>query len=388
MRVPLSYNLRNLLVRKTTTAMTALGIALTVAVMLGILGMLAGLEHSFQTTGHPRHLLVFRRGATSELSSAITPENVQVLRGKGGMETAGGEAMISPELVTTLNLGVQGSDQTTNVNVRGLSPMGIRMRAESVKLVEGRWFERGQRELVAGQGAAATYRDVAVGKPLLVGSAQFTIVGIFSGGQTAFNGEIWGENHQLSTDAGRGSSYSSVLIRAADQASARGLIQAVADDQRLTLEATPEINYYLRQTESGQPLRYLGIFVAIVMAVGSVFAAMNTMYAAVARRAREIGVLRVLGFSRASILFSFVVESLLLALFGGGLACLLALPFNGVAGRMGNSVTFSQALFEFRITPQMLAAGVAFAAVMGAFGGLLPARVAARQDPMTALREL
>jgi putative ABC transport system permease protein len=388
MAVPLSYNFRNLLVRKTTTAMTALGIALTVAVLLGIQGLLAGLERSFQSTGHPLHLLVMRQGATSELSSVITPENVQVLRGKGGIRTEDGQPMLSPELVSVLSLGIKSTNDTANVNLRGLSPIGIRMRAESVKLAQGRWFAAGQREVVVGKGAAGAYQDLEIGRQVRVGRGDFTIVGIFDAGQTAFNGEVWGDNNQTAIDAGRPATFSSVLIRVTDQAALRTLAQAIANEQRVTLETEPEVQYYLKQTESGLTLKYLGLLVAIVMAVGSVFAAMNTMYAAVVRRAREIGVLRVLGFSRASILFSFVVESLLLALLGGALACLLTLPFNGFSSRIGNWVTFSQSLFEFRVTPEMFAAGMTFAAAMGVLGGLLPARMAARKDPLAALREL
>ena len=387
MALPLSYNFRNLLVRKTTTLMTALGIGLTVAVMLGILGLLSGLERSFQATGHPRHLLVLRKGSTAELNSAVSREQFQVLRAKEGIEVENGEPLISHELVTVVSLGLQGQAGETNVTVRGLGSMGVRLRAETVRLIEGRWFAPGQRELTVGRGVVAT-NGVAVGRQVQIGRAYWTVVGVFDGGQTAFHGEIWGDGNQLGADAGRTATLSSVLLRAADPVAARTLIDKIANDQQLRHDATPELDYYLRQTESGRPLQVLGVFVAFVMAVGSMFAAMNTMYAAVARRTREIGVLRVLGFSRSSILVSFVVESMLLALAGGALACLAALPFHGLTNRIGNTVTFSQSLFQFRVTPQMIGVAMVFALVMGLLGGLWPARAAARKDPLTALRDL
>ena len=387
MALPLTYNLRNLLVRKTTTLMTALGIALTVAVLLAIQGMLAGLRASFQATGHPLHLLVLRKGSNAELNSVVTREQFQVLRGKEGIRTENGEQMISHEVVTVAALPLRGQGES-NVTVRGLSLMGVRMRAEAVKLAEGRWFQPGQRELAVGLGVTRANRDAGLGQYIQIGSTQWTVVGIFDGGQTAYQGEIWGDANQLGADADRAQALSSVLIRAPDRDAARRLAARIQTDQRLVHEAIPEADYYLKQAAEGRLLQALGTFVAVVMAIGSIFAAMNTMYAAVARRSREIGVLRVLGFSRASILFSFVLESVLLALAGGAMACLLILPFHGLSNRLGNMTTFSMSVFQFRVTPSMIAAGLGFAALMGVVGGLWPARMAARKDPLAALRDL
>jgi putative ABC transport system permease protein len=386
--VPLSYNLRNLLVRKTTSLMTALGIGLTVAVLLGVMGLLAGLERSFQSSGHPLQLLVLRKGSTAELNSVVTREQFQVLRAKEGIQVQNGEPLISHELVTVVNLPLSGGAGDTNINVRGLSPTGIRLRSEIVRLVEGRWFATGQRELTVGKGVVEGNEGVGIGRQIQIGSTPWTVVGVFDAGATAFQGEIWGDGNQLGADAGRTAALSSALLRAAGPVALRTLIHKIAEDQQLSHEATPEVEYYLRQTESGRPLQLLGTLVAIFMAVGSVFAAMNTMYAAVARRAREIGVLRVLGFSRPAILLSFMVESLLLSLAGGLLACLAVLPFHGLTNRIGNFVTFSQSLFEFRVTSHMIGVALVFAAGMGLFGGLWPARAAARKDVLNALRDL
>ncbi len=197
MAIPISYNFRNLLVRKTTTVMTALGIALTVAVMLGILGLLAGLKSSFQATGHPLDVLVLRKGATAELSSQVKRTEIQVLRGKKGIQMGNGEQMLSPEVLTVVNLSFRGGEGEANVNVRGLPQVGVRIRAESVKLSDGRWFAPGQRELTVGRGVAETYAGMAIGRQLQISSTYWTIVGVHDGGSTAFNGEIWADANQL-----------------------------------------------------------------------------------------------------------------------------------------------------------------------------------------------
>jgi ABC-type antimicrobial peptide transport system permease subunit len=212
-------------------------------------------------------------------------------------------------------------------------------------------------------------------------------VGVMDGGQSSVNSEIFGDLNQVSSDFNRADGLSSVLLRATDEATVPALINSLNDDRRLGVEAQTEKSYYEAQTSSGALLQYLGIFISIIMAVGSSFAAMNTMYAAVARRAREIGTLRVLGFSRGSILFSFLIESLLLSALGGLLGCLLVLPLNNITTAVGSFVTFSEIAFNFRVSPQIMAAGLAFALVMGALGGLFPARMAARKEILTALRD-
>jgi len=240
--------------------------------------------------------------------------------------------------------------------------------------------------VVAGKSVAGRYPDVALGKTLTFGHGQWTIVGIMDAGQGAENSEIFGDVNQISADLQRVDVLSSALVRAQDSAAAAALVNSINDDQRLNMNAVPEKEYFAQQTASAAPLEYLGIFVSIVMGVGSVFAAMNTMYAAVARRSPEIGTLRVLGFSKASILTSFVVESLLLAAAGGVLGCLLVLPLNGMTTSIGSN--FSELAFAFRVTPAIMAAGVFFAAILGGFGGVFPASNAARKEILAALRQL
>jgi ABC-type antimicrobial peptide transport system permease subunit len=258
---------------------------------------------------------------------------------------------------------------------------------DGLKLQDGRWFQAGQREVVVGKSVAKRYPGAQLGKKLRFGRGDWEVVGVMDGGQSSVNSEILGDLNQVSSDFNRADGLSSVLLRATDEATVPALINSLNDDRRLGVEAQTEKSYYEAQTSSGALLQYLGIFISIIMAVGSSFAAMNTMYAAVARRAREIGTLRVLGFSRGSILFSFLIESLLLSALGGLLGCLLVLPLNNITTAVGSFVTFSEIAFNFRVSPQIMAAGLAFALVMGALGGLFPARMAARKEILTALRD-
>ncbi len=208
------------------------------------------------------------------------------------------------------------------------------------------------------------------------------------GGQSTVSSEIFGDGNQVASDFNRPDTYSSALVEATDEVSAAALAKALENDPRLNVTVMSEKEYYAQQTVSARPIQSLGIFVAIIMAVGSSFAAMNTMYAAVARRAKEVGTLRILGFTRGSILFSFFLESVLLALVGGVLACLIVLPLNHVTTAMGSFITFSEVSFNFRIGPELMAIGLLFSMLLGAVGGLLPARQAAKKEILTALREV
>lgn len=385
MAVPISYNVRNLRVRKTTTLMTALGIALSVSVLLGIGALVEGLRSSLASGGNPLHLIVMRQGSAAELASVVSRESFDVLKVNERIAKVDGKPMISHEIVSVVNLPHRDNpDSVANVNVRGLPKIGIEMRG-GVELLEGRWFDPGKREMVVGRGVHRVRSGTSVGDRIYFGRGDWNVVGVFSAGRSPFNSEIWVSATLAGADLGRGSTRSTILLRALDDEAARTLKSIVAEDQRLGLEAVRENEYYSKQMVSAQPVRYLGVFVAIIMAVGSCFAAMNTMFAAVANRAREIGVLRLLGFSQFSILSSFMLESLLLSLLGGILGCVLVLPLNGIEGRIGNFVTFSETTFEFALTPTYIAIGLAFAVVMGVMGGFIPARLAARKEVLQSL---
>jgi ABC-type antimicrobial peptide transport system permease subunit len=391
MKIPLSYNLRNLVARKGTTLMTAVGIALTVAVLVVTLALVNGLRATFAGTGHPLQALVLRTGVTSELNSNISEPAFNEIRTMPGLATTGdGKPMASAEMVSVINLPSVDSPDGMNVTVRGLGPIGVAMR-EDVKVVAGRAFTPGLREVVVGASVAKRYEAASkIGGTLNFGRGQWEIVGVMSGGKaSAINSEIWADVDQLQSDFDRQGAVSAVLVRLPSEAAVKDFATQIKDNQRLVAHAMPEREYYARMTSSsnGQFLQIVGTFVAVIMAIGSGFGAMNTMYAAVARRTREIGTLRALGFSRRSILTSFLIESVLLALVGGILGVLLALPMNNVTTGVGNWETFSEIAFNFRVSPQAIAIGLTFAVVIGALGGLLPAGSAARKDPLTAMRE-
>lgn len=388
MAIPISYNLRNLLVRKTTTVMTALGIALTVSVLLAVLALVEGLRTAFEASGNPLQILVMRKGSTAEMNSNFTRTSYQDLKFKQGIaRSKSGEPMASLEMVTVVNLESVDAPNGMNITLRGISPVGLEMR-DNLKLEAGRWFSAGQREAVVGKSVAKRYPAAHIGSKLHFGRGDWEIVGIMSAGDSAVNSEIFTDLNQASSDYNRADVLSSALIRATDLVAANALINDIRSDQRLNMDAIPETEYYQQQTSSSAPIKYLGFVVATIMMVGSSFAAMNTMYAAVARRAKEIGTLRVLGFSRGGILTSFVLESLLLSLLGGLIGCLLVLPLNNITTGIGSFQTFSEMAFNFRVTPVIMLMGVAFALLMGAIGGVFPARNAARKEILAALREI
>jgi putative ABC transport system permease protein len=267
--IPLFYNLRNLKVRKTTTIMTALGIALTVAVLLGIWALVQGLQSSLAVTGDPLHLLVMRQGSTSELVSIVTDEKFQALRRLEGIARLDGEPMVSNEVVTVVTLPLRGDPtQEGNINLRGVAPMGIKMR--DVRITEGRWFEEGKREIVVGRGLHAIRAGTEIGDKIEFGRGAWEVVGIFDAGKSAFNSEVWAPGALATSDLGRGATRSSVLVRAQDAVAVQALLNRVSDDQRLMLEAKTERAYYEAQMTSAMPVWTLGIFVSAIMAIGRV----------------------------------------------------------------------------------------------------------------------
>jgi putative ABC transport system permease protein len=385
MSIPISYSLRNLIVRKTTTAMTALGIALTVAVLLTVMALVDGLRNTLSSSGDPLNVLALRKGSESELVSNFARTQFQDLKFKPGIAVGrDGQPLASLEMVTVVNMA-NAAQNGTNLTVRGLGQAGIEIRP-GIRIASGRWFQPGRRELVVGSSAARRYPEAGLGKKMKLGRGDWDIVGVMEAGNTAQGSEIWGDLNQISADFERVDVLSSALVRAVDAVAVKALSEDISNDRRLNMTAEPESAYYGRQTTQAAPVEYTGFFVAIVMAVGSGFAAMNTMYAAVARRAREIGTLRVLGFDRASILLSFVLESALLSAIGGALGCLLAVPLNGLTTSVGNA-NFSETAFSFHLTAKSLLAGMAFAVVLGCAGGFFPARMAAKKEILDALRD-
>lgn len=387
MKIPLSYNARNLVVRKTTTLMTALGIALTVAVLLASAALVEGLRLAFEGSGHPLQVIVTRKGSDSELSSNFARSVFNDLRFKPGIARgADGEPLASLEMVSVINLPSVESPDGMNVTLRGVTPTGLAVR-EDCKITQGRWFTPGRREVAVGASIARRYPGATLGSKLTFGRGDWEVVGVFESPQLARNSEIMADLNQAAADFQRPEVLSSALLRATDEVSLQALINDLASDPRLNVQARTEKDYYAQQTSSGDIVKFLGTFVALIMAIGSSFAAMNTMYAAVARRAKEIGTLRVLGFSRGNVLLSFFLESLMLALLGGLLGIALVLPLNNLSTGIGSNLTFAEVAFSLKVTPRIMVQGMIFALVIGALGGLLPASNAARKQILVAMKE-
>jgi putative ABC transport system permease protein len=387
MAIPIKYNIRNMKLRKGLTVMTAMGIALTVTTAVFIMALLAGLQKAFKSTGNPLNVLVLRKGSTSELTGPFPAENFQVLKTLPGIaKDKNGDPLVSGEITVVIVLARKDGSGEANVTVRGLMQDGLALR-EVVKLSEGRWFTPGQREVVVSNSIRKRFTHANVGDTVEFGKGAWKVVGVFDSGGMAYESEIWGDVNQMTSDFDRQGVYSSAYLRATDAVAADALKHRVSDDQRLKLDSMLEPEYYATQTKSGAVIQFIGWLVAAIMAIGSSFAAMNTMYAAVAYRSREIATLRVIGFSRPSILTSFVLEAVLLSLLGAAVGIVLMLPFNGMTTGTQNQVTFSEVVFGLQMTPLVVGVAIVFALMMGLFGGIFPAWHASRREILAALRD-
>ena len=387
MAIPISYNVRNMVLRKGLTLMTAMGIALTVMTAVFLMMLLAGMKKAFVKSGDPLNVLVMRKGSTSELAGGFTKDKLPVLSALPGIaKNASGEPLVSGEWVVIVNLPRKDGTGDTNVTLRGMGANGLELR-KNVKLVDGTWFSTGQHEIVVSRSIHSRFAHTGVGEMLDFGKGQWKVTGIFDGGGTAADSEMWGDVNQVADQFNRQNALGSAYLHATDPVAADALKHRVADDQRLQLEGMLETEYYDKQTSSGAPIRFMGYIVGLTMAIGSIFAATNTMYAAVAYRSREIATLRVIGFRRGSILLSFIFESVLLALLGAALGIILMLPFNGMSTGTSNAVTFSEVVFKMQITLAVVIYATIFALVMGLIGGVAPAWGAARRDILAALRD-
>jgi putative ABC transport system permease protein len=385
MAIPLKYNLRNLFVRKISTTMTVFSIGLVVAVFVALMALASGIDKTFVSSGDARNLLVLRKSSQSEMNSAVTKEEFQVLRYLPGIENGtNGQLLLSPEVIVLLNIPRRNQGGVTNVTVRGLAPQGCALRPQ-LRITGGRLFRPGLREMIVSSKLAARFENTGVGARMKFGKGMWTVVGHFDGDGTAIESEMWADVDELIGEFDR-RGYSSVLFRAGDPKVQEDLVRRISADRRMQLEALTEREYYDKQTLAGIGIKALASLMAFFMGTGACFAAMNTMYAAVAGRTREIGTLRALGFSRGSVLLSFMLEAVLLALIGGGIGCLLALPVNGISTGSANFVTFSEVTYNFRVTFPLVVAALALSGILGVLGGFFPARSAARQPIIDALR--
>jgi ABC-type lipoprotein release transport system permease subunit len=387
MRIPLAYNIRNLAARKVSTILTALGIGLVSWVFIFTLALAGGFQAALQSTGSPKNAIVVRSGSTAELTSIIDRQSAAAIESQPEIARApDGQPLATHELVVLWNLP-RKNGTSTNVVVRGVTAKSFALRSK-VHLVEGRMFRPGLEEVVVGKLANERIAHCSIGDRIKLAGHEWSIVGVFDANGTSFDSEIWGDVELFMPVFDR-PVYQSVTFRL-DEPSHFGAIQKRLEaDPRMSVRVHHEDEFYAAQSATlATLLRGLGLFVTLIMALGAVFGALNTMYAAVGSRTKEIGTLLALGFSRGAVLFSFLIESVLLALFGGLLGCLLALPVNGMATSTTNFASFSEIAFRFQVTPQMLVSGMIFAAVMGALGGFFPSRNAARRVIVEALRQV
>jgi putative ABC transport system permease protein len=388
MALPLYYNLRNVRVRWQVTLLAVGGIALVVAVFAVLMSMSEGFRVALKSTGRTDNAIVVQRGSASELTSGVPLDqrnmiivDDRVARGSDGQPLA------SWEWVIVISLPKATDGNPTNVTLRAVLPRTFEVRG-GVKVVEGRSFTAGLDEVIVGRKLTERIRGIKVGESVKFQSKQLRIVGIFESQGGAFESEIWGDFDTFGAMFQRGAGSNSLVVRMRDPAAIPELDKWIRAQPQMQLQALSERKYYEDQAGPlAAILRNLASAVAFIMGVGAVFGAMNTMYAIVAARTREIGTLRALGFSRRAILTSFLIESVILAIAGGAVGCLLAFPMNGFSTGTGQTQSFSEIAFAFQITPGIVLIGMVFAALMGIVGGLLPAFRGARLPITTALRE-
>jgi putative ABC transport system permease protein len=387
MAIPLKYNVRSLLVRRVSTAMTGGGIALVVAVFVMVMAMVGGIGAAITDTGSADNLVVIRRGATTETYSLMNLDQFNSLKYLTGIRRdVHGNPLASPELaVQTLLRRINGGSE--NIVFRGVLPIALEVH-DQVHLIEGRMFRPGLNEVIVGKGLGGRYADCKLGSTLHFGRGTWQVVGIFAAGGSSFESEVWGDLHSVQDEARRGAYYSCARLKLAPGADTAALIHRIANDPRINLEAQTELDYYTDEARVATQLRTLVMVVAVIMGIGAIFGAMNTMYAAVSARTVEIGTLRALGFAPGAVMLSFLAEALVLAVGAGLIGMLIALPVNGFSTSFGNFATFSSMAFSFRVTPAILLEALAFAAIMGLLGGWLPARQAMRLTVVDALRRI
>jgi putative ABC transport system permease protein len=383
-----NYNLRSMIVRKGTAAMTAMGIAMVVAVFVMTMAIAQGFRGALVASGSNENAILLRKGATSETVSAVLKPQLPLIESMPQVaRTADGHALASPELVVIISLPRASDGHPANVPLRGVGPRAFEVR-NTLQFVEGRRFTPGTREINVGKQAVARFTGLTLGSDVKFGGVAWKVVGIFTADDASFESEVWGDV-DLMMPAFQRNGYQSVTVKLVDPSAFDSFQAAVGNDPRLDLKPNRERDYYEGQSETtGTLIRVFAIFVTAILSIGAVFGAVNTMYAAVAYRTREIGTLRALGFSRLRIVTAFLAESVALALVGGVVGCIIALPVHGLSTGAMNMTSFSELAFKFRITPALLAGGLLFSAVMGAVGGLLPALRAARIPVARALREI
>jgi putative ABC transport system permease protein len=389
MAIPVIYNLRSVRARWVSAIVAVLGIAGTVGVFVAMLSLANGFRSTLVASGSQDNAILMRAGATAEMMSGITLESIKIVQDDPGVARDGSGPMITSEVVVVAPFPLRATGTNANVQVRGVSGNVLTIR-RNVKIVQGRMFQPGLSELIVGSNANKTYSGLTVGNTVDFGGGHWRVAGVFDAGGSAFDSEVWADARVLDDVYKRPTNiYQSATVHLTSAAALQGLKDSVSADPRLNLDVFREVDYYAKQsTAMTRLITVLGGLVAFVMAIGAIFGALNTMYSAVSERGREIATMRALGFGGPAVVFSFLIEALLIAFVGGVIGCVAVLRLNGLTTSTINWQTFSNLAFAFRITPGLLLSGLIFALAMGLIGGLLPAISAARRPIAVALREL
>ncbi|HEY7160964.1 MAG TPA: ABC transporter permease [Acidobacteriota bacterium] len=387
MAIPISYNYRNLLARKLTTLLTVLGVALVVFVLTAVLMMANGVKKTLVSTGSDSNIIVLRKSATSDVLSAVGRDSARLIETFPEIATAqDGKPMISKEAVTIINLYRKESNDMGNVIVRGVSLDAVSMRPQ-VKIIGGRIWDPAKSEIIIGKSIHERFKGCEIGQTLKFGTRNWLIVGVFEAQKSGFESEIWGDIEQMMSAFNR-PYYSTMIARLRDQTQKSSFKTRFESETRLQqLQIKGEKEYYNEQSRPlASFLTVLGLIITVIFSVGAMIGAMITMYSSVANRTVEIGTLRALGFLRRNILLAFLLESLLIALIGGGLGILLASALQFITISMLNFSSFSEIAFSFHLTPLIILASIVFALAMGIIGGFFPAIRASRLNIVNALR--
>ena len=389
MGIPLVYNLRSARQRWTSSVVAVIGIAGTVSVFVAMLALARGFKATLVSSGLPQNALVRQAGADTEMTSALLLESVRIIEDAPQVERRGSVALVSAEVVVIAAIPLRDTGSDANVQMRGVSPRVVAVR-DNVRVVQGRFFRPGLYEIVVGKHASRSYAGLDLDAEVRIGPGTWRVVGIFDAKGSAFDSEIWADADVLNGNYQRPKGvFQTVTARLGSPDDFPAFEATLSGDPRLKVQTIREPEYYEQQSLVVTTLiTVLGGLVALVMGLGAILGALNTMYSAVAERSREIAVLRALGFGRGRVVLSFLAESLVIALVGGVVGCIVVLPVNGVTTGTINWQTFSHLSFAFRITPDLLALGILFALLMGVLGGLPPAIRAARSNVAATLRAL
>jgi len=387
--IPLKYNLRSVAARWVSAVVAVLSIAGTVGVFVAMLSLARGFKAAMTASGSPGNALVRDATSITELVGAVELNQVHVIEDAPGVARGKDGPLVSAEAVVNAAVPLKASGTDAMVQVRGVSPKALLVR-DQIRVVAGRFFHPGLYELVVGKNAASTYSGLAVGDTVRLGGGTWRVVGQFDAGGSAFDSEVWCDVNLLNqVYQRRPNVFQSVTVRLTSPEAFHEFKDSVTSDPRLAVRVDREAEYYEQQSHVLTTLiLVLGSIVAAVMGIGAVFGALNTMYSAVSERSREIAVLRALGFGESTVVLSFLFESLVIAFIGGLLGGLAVLPLNEFTVGTLNFQTFSHLAFAFRVTPDLLLAGVVFALVMGVAGGVPPAVRAARSPIAASLRGL